>query len=219
MKLSKFAKLVKQTGSLIIIHTAGSGIWLSNGYAVYKATGLPDSVDGGTILAVLDFDSKTAQKIRVQETNAETVNNVMGLDLGDEMSPDISANRSTITVGYKGRIAKALHCRDGELVFYNEAHASPLIDVFKESDYVQTVVRKRENGARYVVIRDGMETLAGILPIPMIDQSFLSELQDFEHRCAEQFAREMYRGPKTVLTDDESERTVQLGMEGIDDAD
>lgn len=219
MKLSKFARLVKQTGSLVMLHVGGGGLWLSNGYAVYKATGLPDSVDSETILAVLDFDSKTAQKIRVQEKSVESVYNLLGLDLSDEMEQDISASRNSITVAYKGKIATALLCRDGELVFYNEAHATPLMDVFRESDYVQTVVRRTESGMPYVVIRDGMETLAGILPIQMISQSFLSELQDFEQRCADQFVRERYRVQTTVQPADEIEHSEQLGMEGLGDED
>lgn len=219
MKLSKFARLVKQTGSLVMLHVGGGGLWLSNGYAVYKATGLPDSVDSETILAVLDFDSKTAQKIRVQEKSVESVYNLLGLDLSDEMEQDISASRSSITVAYKGKIATALLCRDGELVFYNEAYATPLLDVFRESDYVQTVVRRTESGMPYVVIRDGMETLARILPIQMISQSFLSELQDFEQRCADQFVRERYRVQTTVQQADEIEHSEQLGMEGLGDED
>ena len=202
-----------------MLHVGGGGLWLSNGYAVYKATGLPDSVDSETILAVLDFDSKTAQKIRVQEKSVESVYNLLGLDLSDEMEQDISASRNSITVAYKGKIATALLCRDGELVFYNEAHATPLMDVFRESDYVQTVVRRTESGMPYVVIRDGMETLAGILPIQMISQSFLSELQDFEQRCADQFVRERYRVQTTVQPADEIEHSEQLGMEGLGDED
>lgn len=42
MKLSKFANLVKNGGRCAVLHVAGSGIWLSTGTAIYRATELPD---------------------------------------------------------------------------------------------------------------------------------------------------------------------------------
>ena len=43
MKLSKFANLVKAGGRCAVLHVAGSGIWLSTGTAIYRATELPDT--------------------------------------------------------------------------------------------------------------------------------------------------------------------------------
>lgn len=40
MKLSKFANLVKNGGRCAVLHVAGSGIWLSTGTAIYRATEL-----------------------------------------------------------------------------------------------------------------------------------------------------------------------------------
>ena len=42
MKLSKFANWVKNGGRCAVLHVAGSGIWLSTGTAIYRATELPD---------------------------------------------------------------------------------------------------------------------------------------------------------------------------------
>ena len=44
MKLSKFANLVKNGGRCAVLHVAGSGIWLSTGTAIYRATELPVEV-------------------------------------------------------------------------------------------------------------------------------------------------------------------------------
>lgn len=218
MKLSKFAKLVKQSGSLMLIHVAGGGLWLSNGYGVYRASGLPEGVDKETILAVLDFDSKTAERVRVQEKQVDSVLDVLGLDLSDSMIPDIRANQTSLTVVYKGALATALLCQDGELVFYNQAFAYPLTDVFKESDYAETVVRRKENGERYVVIRDGVETVAAILPLQVLNRKFLTDLQDFEQRCAEQFARELRR-EHCYVQQEEAETAEQISMEVVGDED
>lgn len=216
MKLSKFANTVKKTGNLILVHVADGGLWLSNGYALYRASGLPEGVDRETILAVLDFDSKTAERVRVQEKQVETVLDVLGLNLSDSMTPDIRANQTSLTVIYKGELATALLCQDGVLVFYNQSLAYPLADVFKESDYAETVVRRKENGERYVVIRDGMETVAAILPMQLLSQKFISDLQDFEQRCTLQFVRERRGEPQSAQTEERSDAD-QIGMEGIDD--
>lgn len=41
MKLSKFANLVRNGGRCAVLHVEGSGIWLSTGTAIYRATELP----------------------------------------------------------------------------------------------------------------------------------------------------------------------------------
>ena len=53
MKLSKFANLVKNGGRCAVLHVAGSGIWLSTGTAIYRATELPD-MEYGAPASVLD---------------------------------------------------------------------------------------------------------------------------------------------------------------------
>lgn len=68
MKLSKYAKLVKQGGILHLCHVKDSGVWLGTRAGIYRASGLPESVDENTIMAILDFDSKEAKKIKVCPT-------------------------------------------------------------------------------------------------------------------------------------------------------
>jgi hypothetical protein len=193
MKLSKFARLVKQTGLLYLFHVSGGGVWLGTHYGFYRASGLPDTVDDSTILAILDFDTKAAMKIIVHEENINNERDIFGFDLSDDHTPDIEAKKFSVAAVYKGTFATALLCDDGELVFYDEAHLAPLADVLKESNYVQTVVRVNKKGVRYVVIRDGLETVAGIMPMQIISKEFLGDLQEFQARCTEQYFREESR--------------------------
>ena len=55
MKLSKFANLVKNGGRCAVLHVAGSGIWLSTGTAIYRATELPDMEGSEQVRTVLDM--------------------------------------------------------------------------------------------------------------------------------------------------------------------
>lgn len=55
MKLSKFVNLVKNGGRCTVLHVAGSGIWLSTGTAIYRATELPDMEGSEQVRTVLDM--------------------------------------------------------------------------------------------------------------------------------------------------------------------
>ncbi len=220
MKLSKYAKLVKQSGSLYLCHVEDSGVWLGTRWGFYKANGLPETVDSDTIMTILDFDSKAAEKIVVQERDFETVHDMFGMDLSDDPTPDIEAKKIEVAAVYKGTFATALLCNDGELVFYDEAQLAPLADVFKESDYVQTVVRVDPAGHRYVVIRNGFDTEAGIMPVKIVSKEFLGDLSDFQARCTEQYFREESRAAELAAVQAaEAETGEQATMEGMDDED
>jgi len=219
MKLSRFAKLVKQGGIVYLCHVTGSGIWLGARTGFYRADGLPETVDEATILTILDFDTKTQEKIVVRELDFDSDRQMFGMNLSDDGTPDIEAKKISVAAVYKGTFATALLCDDGELVFYDEAQLSPLADVFKESDYVRTVVRVNDSGGRYVVIRNGFETVAGIMPMRIVSKEFLGDLSDFQARCTEQYFREESRkaalaavqaaesGEQTSLEDAQGEKT------------
>lgn len=59
MKISKYVKLVKETGRCIVADVAGDGIWLGNGYALYRATGLPWMEGDEQVRTVLDVPEKS----------------------------------------------------------------------------------------------------------------------------------------------------------------
>lgn len=62
MKLSKFANLVKNGGQCAVLHVAGSGIWLSTGTAIYRATELPDMEGSEQVRTVLDMTADAWKK-------------------------------------------------------------------------------------------------------------------------------------------------------------
>lgn len=225
MKLSRFAKLVKQRGSLQLCHVEGGGTWLGTNAALYRADGLPESVDADTILTILDFDDKTARKIEVHEFSVQNTQDICGLDLRDDTAPDIEAKKIPVAAVYNGVYATALLCDDEELVFYDEAQLAPLADVFRESDYVHTSVRADSAGRRYIVIRDGFDVIAGVMPLDIINKEFLGALQDFEARCVEQYTknelRARYAATVTAEAGEESggEQVTTDEMEGSDDED
>ena len=74
MKLSKFANLVKNGGRCAVLHVAGSGIWLSTGTAIYRATELPDMEGSEQVRTVLDMTADAWKKVYLTEDWPESVN-------------------------------------------------------------------------------------------------------------------------------------------------
>lgn len=111
------------------------------------------------------------------------------------------------------RVAKHMYGNAGELIFYDSALIAPIADVVKNSDYIQTVVRKTAGGAPYVVIKDGFEVLAGFVPLKIITKQFLEDLSEFESACVSQYMREQERALDEADPDKQDEDAEQIGME------
>lgn len=106
MKLSKFANLVKNGGRCAVLHVAGSGIWLSTGTAIYRATELPDMEGSEQVRTVLDMTADAWKKVYLTEDWPESINNVLGLNLApyaqgeqDTEKLKVAASLSTMRVG------------------------------------------------------------------------------------------------------------------------
>lgn len=216
MKLSKYAGLVKSTGVCVVNHVEGSGIWLGIQAAIYRATWLPDMHGTEQVGAVLDIDAKALRKIYLDEVESPGPYDVFGMDLTENTRDEQNAKKLQVQVSYKGSAATAMICDDGELIFYDESLTAPLADVIKNSGYIQTVVRRNGAGQRFVVIKDGFEVLAGIMPMRVANQQFLADLTEFESLCTEQFMRERDRAawkPANGAIDVEPEDDGQTSME------
>lgn len=77
MKLSKFANLVKNGGRCAVLHVAGSGIWLSTGTAIYRATELPDMEGSEQVRTVLDMTADAWKKVYLTEDWPESVSKIL----------------------------------------------------------------------------------------------------------------------------------------------
>ncbi len=193
MKISKFVQLVKRRGYCCVVHTNSGEILLSNGAALYKAPGLPDMRGEEQIRTVLDIEPGQARKIYIQEDTVSAFDDVFGMDLTDGMSDTASAKKIQSAAFVKGIYAQALEADDGELIFYNEDLLSPLSDRMKESEYIELAVRKTQKGQRFIVVLDGFEVLAGIMPVSVTSEEYLKELQKFEQKVYAQVVREKQR--------------------------
>lgn len=195
MKLSKYVKLVKGGGYCMVAHVEDSGIWLGTRSAIFRATELPDMVGEEQVRTVLDMPEKAWEKVHFDERWEGTVKSIFGMNLSDYADGEQDTEKLKVMAAPDGLWCD---CRrsmdDGELIFYREAMLSPLAEQIKESDYIRYTVRKMESGQRYLVVHDGFEVLAAIMPVRIVTEKYLADLSEFQALCTEQFYRERARG-------------------------
>lgn len=190
MKLSKYAKLVKRTGELILLRVDNAGVWLGTGTGLYRCEGVPETIDVGTIQVLLDFDEKTKERVHAMVEDNMDPGDVYGMDICDFNSEEQHVQRYGFAINYKGTYVNVMICENGDLLFVDETLLAPVSDILEKSEYAQLTARKARNGERYLVVKDGMITVAAVMPVKFLNQEFFADLQDFEGRCASQLQQE-----------------------------
>lgn len=224
MKLSKYATLVKNSGHCIVAHVGNSGIWLGIGTAIYQATELPDMDGEEQVRTVLDISEKAWEKVHLDERWPESVRDIFGMDLSPYAEGEQDAEKMKTIIAPQGHLLSCVRCkRDDELLFFNDALLSPLAAEIKESDYIKYTVRVSKSGNRFLVVHDGFDVRAAIMPVLAVSEEFLGELAEFQALCTEQFYREKNRMQvRPFLGDDqepeeaeEADEAEQIGMEDV----
>lgn len=194
MKLSKFANLVKNGGRCAVLHVTGSGIWLSTGTAIYRATELPDMEGSEQVRTVLDMTADAWKKVYLTEDWPESINNVLGLNLAPYAQGEQDTEKLKVAAAPNGLWCSACRCKvDGELIFYNEAYLAPLAEEIKKSEYIYYTARQTQTGQRYLVVHDGMDVLAAIMPMNILKEEYINDLAEFQALCMEQFYKDKER--------------------------
>lgn len=220
MKLAKYAQIAKREGHCALCNVAGDGVWLATRSAVYRASDLPLIDSCEEMRAVLDLTEKDWKKIYYKTNECESLDNVLGMYLRYYDEQEAYAKKLQMQAVYKGRLATGLLCSDGELVFYDESLLGPVAKEIDDSEYVETVVRKYATGQRYIVVKNGLEVIAAVMPLNIVSQEYLEKLAEFEVYCTQQFAREKARIDFIVAKAAEQEaedEAKQIAMEGVQD--
>ena len=211
MKISKYVKLVKSGGYCAVIHVVGSGIWLGTRTVVFRATELPDMAGEEQVRTVLDMPEKAWEKVHLDEQWSESVKKVFGLNLADYEDGEQDTEKLKVMAAPSGMWCACRRCvNDGELIFYQEALLSPLAERIRDSEYIRYTVRKQESGQRYLVVHDGFEVVAAIMPMKVVTKEYLADLSEFQALCTEQFCREQERAaaqPPAGMDGEEAEQT------------
>lgn len=195
MKLSKYAKLVKEGGYCLVIHAEDSGIWLGTRAALFRATELPDMVGEEQVRTVLDIPEKAWEKVHLEEKWVDSVHDIFGLNLSDFETGEQDTTKLKMLAAPDGLWCACRRRADtGELIFYQEKLLYPIGDQIKDSDYIRYTARRTAAGQPYLVVHDGFEVLAAVMPVQVVTEEYLADLSDFQALCTEQFYRERSRG-------------------------
>ena len=220
MKLSKYAALVRREAYCAVYRVQNDGVWLGLRGALYRAGELPEFSGREQTRAILSLDDKQMDKVYLREFDCEEMQNVSGYNLRDYDPGEQATKPVAMVAAVKGMYASALRTNDGELIFYNENYLAPLSDVLKDSDYLEMTVRRLSSGQRYIAVKDGFNILAIIMPMRIVCETFLAELQEFEALCTEQLFRERARaeaGEAAEADELPDENDDQTSMEGMND--
>lgn len=218
MKLSKYAKLVKEGGYCSVIHAEDSGIWLGTRAALFRATELPDMVGEEQVRTVLDIPEKAWEKVHLEEKWVDSVHDNFGLNLADFETGEQDTTKLKMLAAPDGLWCACRRRADtGELIFYQEKLLYPIGDQIKDSDYIRYTARRMAGGQPYLVVHDGLEVLAAVMPVQVVTEEYLADLSDFQALCTEQFYRERSRAAADEsAADAEAEKTMeQIGMEKV----
>ena len=201
MKLSALSKLVKKTTSCeVITKTADSSqdemiVSIGNA-ALYKCGALPDVHGKEQIAALFSLDQKQTEEILCIESEYFKPEDVKGFDLSDGTYPyENDTTETAIQVSYKDRDFLSLSSGDGEIIFLDRKYLTPFKEEMK-SPYFCLKGRFFDNGNirfQYIAVKDGMRTLAVIMPIKVCEEDFVSALNRFADSCKRQQGLEEMR--------------------------
>ena len=218
MKLAKYAQIVKREGYCTLCEVETGGAWLATRSAIYCAGDLPKIESDEQMRLVLDLSEKEWAKISYRYYEHECDGNVLGMNLRNYDEEEAVTKKMQMQAVYKGKIATALQCADGELVFYDENLLVPVRKELDDGEYEEIVVRKYANGLRYVVVKCGFEVIAGIAPLNIVSKEYLEKLAEFEVQCTQQFARDQARvdaAAARAAAEQAEEEAEQIAMEGV----
>lgn len=189
MKLSKYAQIVKQDQTCMVY--TGDGMWLGARAAMYRADGLPEVHGKEQAAAILSLSEKKLDQMLFREI--DLVEEPSELCLADGTNEEMPAQDVEMQACKDGRTYKALVAEDGELLFYDERYLDPLADDFKDGNYKVLTVRRMGNGTPYIAVKNGLELLALVLPVQLLDEKYMETLSNFTALCAGQRIRERNR--------------------------
>lgn len=205
MKISKFVQLIKDTGRCIVIHTP-SGIYLSTGHSIYSAEELPDITGKYQIAAVLDIEPKKLKKIHIEEESCESRSDIIGYDFSGADAGEMEIEKMITAAVVDGCTYAAFRCRNGELLFFDEQLLSPIKDRIKDQEaYLNYAARIHPDGHKYIVVKDGFEILAVILPAKILTDKYINSLTAFYRCCEDQYTWEKQAAARAESTHTQEE--------------
>ena len=188
MKLAKIAKLVIKSGGCDVYRTEnGMGVYISTGNAIYRVDGLPMPEIGDKMLSMLDVPEKKRKDI-VCNVRA----GLPPLDMAHTASGEMIMAEYKLMTGSNYLILVDEHSKGedkkkGKLAFVNEELLAPLRG--EEKEYIGYACRFTASGRPYIIIKDGMYTIAAVVPELIDAEKVAMQMARFESVCLNEVER------------------------------
>ncbi len=185
MKVKKAIDLFKKHGS-IHIHDGPDFQWITDGSAIYPLFELPDFTEE-TICIAYDIDFKKSAKMNIKRYPdlPESIN------LEDSIKEEKEVEEYTkFSLIYGGRCLKAFVAENG-IVFIDSAYLAPLSDISYEN--IRYFERTSTQGTTYIAVKNGLELVAAIFPVKVIEDTFVAEINTFAQLCENTFDIQKYK--------------------------
>lgn len=168
MKIKAVESLLKQT-KFITLYDDDRCQWVSNGHACYPLRNMP-LLDADSIFTMLDVPEEKKDKyiFRRDELSAS------GLDFSDNVTAERVFDRDLLALSMGGKEIEALRSHSGGILFFDTAFLKP----FADEESVELYERQDESGKTYIAVKTGLLLLGVILPVRVINESFIEMLSD-----------------------------------------
>lgn len=197
MKLSILAGLIRKCSVCSVITkdrsedpAPGEMIINVGNTAFYKCGSIPEVHGDEQIIALLSLNQKQADKIMFTEETYLHIQDIQGFDISDgAFAYEKDTDETPIQISYKSKDYTSVRTSDGETIFFDKKYLAPLREEMK-SAYFTLKTRVYDNGYsmyQYIVAKDGMRTLAVIMPACVSTEEYVDDLKTFTQECETQW--------------------------------
>lgn len=191
MKLKRIASLCSSKGVFYLmdqVDQEGAILrqWLGDGYASYPLEGLP-YLDTENLCAMFDISDAKQEKCGFYHKKTPASLNMDDIDEGER-----EVAMPKLYVRYNGMDLLPLETSLG-VIFIQSKYLSPVDD----SDYLRLFERHSKNGGVYIAAKNGMLIQAVIMPVEVVTQDFVDQLDTLSYQSAQALERkELRREPE-----------------------
>lgn len=209
MKIKQVESLLKQT-RCITLYDDDSCQWVSNGHACYPLRNMP-LLEEDSIFTMLDVpeDKKDKYIFRRDELSATT------LDFSDNVVGERVFDRDLLTLSMGGKEIEALRSHSGGILFFDTSFLKP----FADEQSVELYERHTRDGKTYIAVKSGMLLLGVILPVQVINETFIEMLSDMTNLSIYEWEQEKQAKEAGTWSDAEGSQLSLYRDESEDDED
>lgn len=173
MKLKAVAAVCRSNKTLVICRQDGRQL-VGNGHALYDVRGLPEMMPE-EVLRMFDVKETQISNWYIPDVRME-----MPYNFRDDDDEEEELHNDLPAIQYLGDFVQPLHTEAGEIIFVDKDLLKPI-----DGDMTRYFLRRKGNGERYVVIKDGFLFEALIMPYDMITSVLCEKLEKLWRACEE----------------------------------